>query len=187
MKKLFALILCAVMLLSCASLAETAEKESLGTVKVNGAFELKCVIPEGYSKTLLPTAADQVIALFSSEDEDKPRITVSIAYNDSYAADGVALKYNDISEEDVELIRESFLQACDEAEFQDGETAHGTKLLLVKGKLGEEQFMDVYTIYNAYEIEIIATYGEDGEGKTLSEDQMQKMIDFVSDLDFVEI
>ncbi len=52
MKKMLAILLCLSMLLGCAAMAET-EKDSLGVVNVNGAFELKCALPEGYSLEVL--------------------------------------------------------------------------------------------------------------------------------------
>ena len=187
MKKLTAIILCALMLFSCAALAETAEKESLGTVNVNGAFELRCRMPAGYTKSILTSERDTVVAFFTPEDESLPQITVSIAYNESYAADGVALRFNDITEQDLALIRESFLEVSDSAEFQDGETSHGTKVLIIRGTVGDEPYLGVYSIYNAYEVEIIATPGTGAPDSTLTDEQIQKMIDFASDLDFVEV
>ena len=50
MKKIIAIMLSILMLLGCAA-AETAapaEKTSIGTISINGAFNLQCGLPEGY-------------------------------------------------------------------------------------------------------------------------------------------
>ena len=82
MKKVIALLLSLTLLLSCAAVfAENApEKEQLGTINVNGEFNLKCALPEGYrvivadaqSAHLLATIMDWFdVDLFEDEDEDE--------------------------------------------------------------------------------------------------------------------
>ena len=49
MKKIIAILLSLALLLGCAAgLAEGAEKQSFGTIRVNGEFTLKGSLPEGY-------------------------------------------------------------------------------------------------------------------------------------------
>ena len=54
MKKIIAVFLCLAMLLGCAAVsaeqaASTGEKVSIGKISINGAFDLQCAMPEGYS------------------------------------------------------------------------------------------------------------------------------------------
>lgn len=188
MKKILAMILCLALLGSCAAFAETAEKESIGTVNVNGAFNIKCKLAEDYTIAILQSDNSHITAIVSSEDPSKPMITLSIAFNELYTLeDGTALRYNDISEEDVERIKGTFTEVSDNATFEDRETAFGTKLLVVRGDVGDNNYLDVYTIYNSYEVEVVATAGTNAEEKILSEEQLQTIIDFLSDMDFEAI
>ena len=84
MKKFLAILLCVSMLLGCAALAET-EKASLGVVNVNGAFELKCALPEGYSLEVLFSETHFCLASVNPEDETKPTLMISVAYNELYS------------------------------------------------------------------------------------------------------
>ena len=113
MKKIFAIILCLALLLCCAALAETPEKESIGTVKVEEAFNIKCKLPEGY--TLEPTDLgdeQHIIASVLPADASKPVIRVIIGYNDEYTTfndetkEKTAMRLNDLPEEAVQKMED---------------------------------------------------------------------------------
>lgn len=191
MKKIIALALC-LMMMCGAALAETAEKETMGTLTVGGNFQIKCRIPDGYKMNILDANSTSVLAVVASEAENTPHITVSVAFNEEYTefdeatGDSKALKLNDVSDEVMEKIKASFLDNMLDAEFEEKETAYGTKLLVVKGHVDEESsVVDFYSIYNSYEIEVIATMGQDAENGILSEEQTQMVVDFLSEMDFV--
>ena len=191
MKKIIALALC-LMMMCGAALAETAEKETMGTLTVGGNFQIKCRIPDGYKMNILDANSTSVLAVVASEAENTPHITVSVAFNEEYTefdeatGDSKALKLNDVSDEVMEEIKASFLDNMLDAEFEEKETAYGTKLLVVKGHVDEESsIVDFYSIYNSYEIEVIATMGQDAENGILSEEQIQMVVDFLSEMDFV--
>lgn len=184
MKKIVAMLLCLVLLGCCTAYAETAEKELLGAVNVNGAFNIKCKMPEGYKLSILESSSDYIIAVVASEDEAKPSITLSVAFNDSYTQDGKAMRLNDLSEEEILMIKESFMDTADEVSFEDSMTAYGTKVMIVKGMISDTNFVEVYSVYNSYEVEMLAVAGKGAEEKTLSDTQIQMIIDFLSDMDF---
>ena len=191
MKKIIALALC-LMMMCGAALAETAEKETMGTLTVGGNFQIKCRIPDGYKMNILDANSTSVLAVVASEAENTPHITVSVAFNEEYTeldeatGDSKALKLNDVSDEVMEEIKASFLDNMLDAEFEEKETAYGTKLLVVKGHVDEESsIVDFYSIYNSYEVEVIATMGQDAENGILSEEQIQMVVDFLSEMDFV--
>ncbi len=185
MKKTIALILCLALLLCAGALAETAGKESLGTLNVNGAFDIRCRLPEGYRMTILGSDSAVISALVFSDDGTKPTITLTIAFNESYTENGTAMRLNDVPEDVLALIRESFLENAPGAVIEERETAFGTKLLVVKGFLGAMNFVDFYSIYQSYEVEVLVTAGQEAEDKTLTEEQIQMIVDFLSDMDFV--
>ena len=174
MKKIIALAL-SLMLILCASgvLAEEAEKSEIGTLNVGRAFSIRSKLPEGY--TFLPiTRTELNIVGVLSAGEGKPSVTVSIAYNEEFA--GVE-RFNDVDEATVEEIRQSFLEVDGSIAFEDLETAYGTRLLKASGK----GIVDIYTIYKSYELEFVM------EGENLSDADVQMMVDFISDMDFVAV
>ena len=188
MKKLIALVLCAALLGCCAAMAETAEtKDLIGTVTVRGAFNIVGKLPDGYRVFQTASSTDQVYAEIASEDTTKPHVTLSIAFNESYTReDGTALNLNEVSDEDMELIRTSFNDLMNVTDMQETETAHGTKLLMVKGTLAGQSLVVFYTIYDSYEIELSVQAGAGADRKELTEEQVQMIVDFISGLEFVE-
>lgn len=196
MKKIFAIILCLALLLSCTALAETAEKESMGTVKVEEAFNIKCKMPEGYTLQLDEGLGDEthIVASVVSADESKPVVRVIIAYNDEYTTfneetkEKTAMRLNDVDEETLESIKESFITDGEmtDVTYEETETAYGTKLLVVKGLFMGEETVIVYTIYKSYEIEIAVEAAKSAEGD-LTDEQVKMITDFLSDMDFEEV
>lgn len=196
MKKIFAIILCLALLLSCTALAETAEKESMGTVKVEEAFNIKCKMPEGYTLQLDEGLGDEthIAASVVSADESKPVVRVIIAYNDEYTTfneetkEKTAMRLNDVDEETLESIKESFITDGEmtDVTYEETETAYGTKLLVVKGLFMGEETVIVYTIYKSYEIEIAVEAAKSAEGD-LTDEQVKMITDFLSDMDFEEV
>ena len=190
MKKTFAVLLCLMMLFSCAAMAESAaaEKESMGTVNVEGAFDLRCAIPEGYTLNVISNEDNGVIAMITSEAEGKPDIYLSIGYNDTYY--GVE-RLNDLDEEAVTAITDSF-QEEDDVDISRMTTAHGTELLVIKEIRDETDYVDFYTIYKGYEIELIITHvtaddpaAEDAAFVPVTEEEIRMAVQFLSDLDFI--
>ena len=186
MKKSIALLLCLSMLLVCCAVPAGADgKESLGqVVSVNGSFNIRYRLPEGYKLTITEQTGSSVEASVASDAADKPRLILSVSFNDLYTQDGVAMRLNDLSEEELSIIKESFLESADDVEFRDSETSLGTKVLIVKGLLGNDNFVDVYSIYNSYEIEALVLAGPEAENGVLTEDQIRMVVDFFGDIDF---
>ena len=171
MKRIIALALSLIMILGVAAVsADEAAKTEMGTLDV-GAFMIRSRIPEGYTYMPVVNTELNIVGILSA-GEDKPVVTVSIAYNEEYAD---TERFNDVDEATVEEIRESFLEVDEEVTFEDLETAYGTRLLKVTG----DGFVDIYTIYKSYELEFVMT------GAELSEADVQMLVDFISDLDFV--
>ena len=133
MKKIIALILCLTMMLGCAATAEEAKKENIGKVSVNGDFNIKGVIPEGYKLSIIDSDSSIITATITTEDPTKPWMTLNIAFNDTYTQDGKALRLNDVSEEEIALIQESFQESMTEPTFEFRETGLGTKVMLIRG------------------------------------------------------
>jgi len=182
MKKVFAMMLCLALALSCvAGLAETAEKTNIGTVSVNGAFEARCTLPEGYTMTTEPEENGGLVSRITSEDPTKPVLILSIMFDEMYAD---VAKLNDLDDEGLAYIESTFTDEYD-VEISYTETAYGTKLMVVKEVEGV--FADVYTIYQGYEFEFILIPTQEGGSESLTEEQIQLVIEFLNNLDFVPV
>ena len=173
MKKILMVALSLIMILSvAAAAAETAE---MTTLKVNEVFTIQGKIPEGYSYQTLQEEELYIIGMLTGE-VGKPMVTVSIAYNEEY--DEVE-RFNDVDDATVEEIKNSFLEMDDGVVFEDLETSHGTRLL--KAADPNKDFIDIYTIYKSYELEFVLTPG----AEPLSDADVQMLVDFISDIEFV--
>ena len=172
MKKIMVLALGLIMLLCAASVsAEGAAKTEMGTLKVGESFRIQSVVPEDYTYMPITETELHMVGMLSA-GENRPTVTVSIAYNEEYAD---TERFNDVDEAVVEEIRDSFREADEEVTFEDLETAYGTRLLKVTG----DGFVDIYTIYKSYELEFVMT------GSGLTDADVQMLVDFISDMDFV--
>ena len=180
MKKFLAILLCVSMLLGCAALAET-EKASLGVVNVNGAFELKCALPEGYSLEVLFSETHFCLASVKPEDELKPTLMISVAYNELYSD---VERINDLDEETLKGIEDSFRDE-DDVEITYMETEYGTRLMMVKEVSDGVDYLDFYTIYKGYEVELVLIHANESE--PITETEIQMAVKFLSDMDFVGV
>ena len=179
MKKMLAILLCLALLLGCAAaMAETTEKTYLATVDMNGAFRLQCTLPEGYETEEIESTKATYIAQFKA-DGNRPLLALSIAYNDLYSD---VQRMNDLDAEALALIEESFRKE-DEVEISYTETVYGTKLMMIKEIKDTVDYMEFYSIYLGYEVEIAVVSMDDENG--LTDAQIRMAIDFLSDLDFV--
>ena len=186
MKKIIALILCLAMMLGCAAVAEEAKKENIGKVSVNGDFNIKGVIPEGYKLSIIDSDSSIITATITTEDPTKPWMTLNIAFNDTYTQDGKALRLNDVSEEEIALIQESFQESMTDPTFEFRETGLGTRVMLIRGTLGGVSLMDFYSIYNSYEFDMVVIPGEGAEDKTLPDEIVDMVLNFMTQMDFEE-
>ncbi len=178
MKKSLAILLILALLLGCAAAAaETAEKTYLATVDMNGAFQLQCALPEDYEIEEIESTGATYVALFKA-DENRPLLTLSIAYNELYSD---VFRMNDLDADTLALIEESF-KAEDDVKISYTETSYGTKLMMIQEADGSVDYVDFYSVYLGYEIEIVVV-AQDENG--LTDAQIQMVVDFLSDLDFV--
>ena len=168
MKKIIALLMALVMVL-CAgcALAENTEKSNLGAV---GIFTLRGIIPEGYTYAQLDGNDLYMISVMKGKENNKPFVTISIAYNEKYAE---TERLNDVDEDILEDIRRSFLEMDEEVTFENMETAFGTLVIKVTGN----DFVDLYTMYKGYEFDFVIAGGE------VTDADVKMVVDFISDLD----
>lgn len=136
---------------------------------------------EGYSLQVVNLRGNQIVASILSDDMTKPQLYLSIAYDDSYSN---VERMNDLSADELALLEDSF-KDMDEVEISYRETGHGTKLLIAREIGGDTDFVDILSIYQGYFIEFNMTPNPKTVKQTLTEEQIQMCIDFLTDLDFV--
>ncbi len=182
MKKLIALALCLMMALSAAAFADATEKVEVGSLEVNGEFVLKASLAEGYSVSLLDS--DSLLSnwsIMNESDETKPVMFLSIGFDEAYAN---VERLNDLSEEELAAIEDTYAEY--DMEFSYTETAHGTKLLMAVEVGDYTDYVSFFTIYKGYCVEFTLIAGFESDG-TISDEQVEQAIQFLSDLDFEPI
>ena len=185
MKKLAAIMLCLALALGCAAaVAETAEKESTGVLTVNGKFTAKWIAPEGYQVTEVESSegGSMIMAIVPDENNaDKPMMIVSIAPDELLWE---VKRLNDLDENALSQIEATFREE-DEVDISYMETSHGTKLMVVKETKDGVDYVDFYTIYLGYEIELVLTQTEAMAGTPITDEQIATVVQFLSDLEFI--
>ena len=156
-------------------------KESLGKLTVTGEFALQCKLPEGYEIQVVNMRNTKVVASITNKDAKKPVMYLSIAYNELYSN---VDRLNDLNAEDLKALENTFTE-MNVVDITYRETAYGTKLMVVKESENDTDFVDFFTIYKGYNVEFIVTPGEGMKG--LTNEQIKTSIDFLTDLDFVEV
>ena len=181
MKRIIALVLSLAMLLACtAALAET-EKESMGVLKVGKAFDIRySPLPDDYKLSIYQQNDMAIIANIKTSQNTLPQMGLVIAFNDEWAD---TERLNDVSEEDLQAIKDSFLEEYEDLAFDMKETSLGTKMLTVTAPSKLDAY--VYTIYKGHEIEIHLVPGT--EQNELGEADIERVIAFLSDIEFVPV
>ena len=183
MKRLLAALLCLALALGCAlASAEETGKTTIGMIDINGAFTLQCGLPEGYRVQPVKVTRDQVIAVIASEDPVKPLMYLSVAFDETYSD---VDRMNDLDDEALAVLEKTFTDMDPTVEITYGDTGLGTRLLIAKQTNGSTDYIDFLSIYKGYFIEFVLVPSEAAEDKTLSDEQLQMCIDFLTDLDFV--
>ena len=187
MKRMIAVLMCLAMLLGCAAaVAETTEKTFTGEVNVNGKFTVKWVAPEGYEATEVDAGDDGFMIMALVPDENnagKPMMTVSVAM-DELLTD--VNRLNDLDENALAQIEATFREE-DEVDISYMETDYGTKLMVVKETKDGVDYVDFYTIYLGYEIELVLTQTEEMAGTPITEEQIETVRRFLTDMELIPI
>ncbi len=162
----------------------TSEKsdgtEKLGRLTVNGEFELTCKLPEDYALQVVDVKGENIIASVTSNDMTKPQMYLSIAYDELY---GEVARMNDLSEEDLAVLEESYKE-MDQVEIEYRQTGLGTKLMVVREVGNGTNFVDILSIYKGYLVEFNMTPNPNAANQTLTEEQIQTAIQFLTDVMF---
>ena len=157
--------------------------QKLGTLNVNGAFDLSCKLPEGYSLQVVNMKGSKIVASVLPADMTRPQMYLSIAYDETY---GAVERMNDLTAEDLAILEATY-QDMNQVEISYKETGHGTKLLIARETGSDTDFVDILAIYKGYFIEFNMTPNPKAATQTLTDAQIQMCVDFLTDLDFVPV
>lgn len=162
--------------------AQPADTEAqLGTLNVNGAFTIRCRLPEGYKPDILISTNTRIVGSILPDDTSRPRMLLTVAHDEMFSDKD---RLNDLTDEEIETLKASFTD-LNEVEFSEMETSHGTKLLVAKETGTDDDFVDFISLYKGYSVEFVLTNNPGFENQTLTDDQIKMCVDFLSDLDFI--
>ena len=159
---------------------KTDDRKTLGTLNVNGKFDLVCQMPEGYDLQVVNVRGSRIIASILPSDMIRPQMYLTIAYDESY---GDVRRMNDMTEEELRILEETFRE-MNRVEISYRETGYGTKLLVAREIGDDTDFVDILAIYQGYFIEFTMSPNEKNANKTLTDEQINTCIDFLTNLDF---
>lgn len=161
-------------------------KVSLGTIDINGAFTLQCGLPEGYRVAEAKINRERLTAAFTAEEnpEQNPVMQLSVAFDKDYAW---VARMNDLEDEAYAALEKTFTDVDPTVEITYGDTGLGTRLLIARQTEGDTDYINFLSIYKGYFVEFVMAPGSEAADKHLTDEQLSKCIDFLTDLDFVPV
>ena len=155
-------------------------KRTLGSLNVNGEFDLVCALPDGFDLQYVNMQGSKIVASILSQDMTKPKMYLTIAFDETYSS---VDRMNDMSDDDLALLEDTFKDMND-VSISYAETGHGTKLMVVKETGSDDDFVDILAIYKGYFIEFKMVPNENAADKTLTDEQIEMCVKFLTELDF---
>ncbi len=153
----------------------------IGTLNVNGQFLIQGMIPEGYTLQLISSQSSRIIASLTTDDVQRPQMMLTIAFDEMYA--GVE-RLNDLNEQEMASLKQSYMD-MNAVTFSEMYTAAGTKLLIARETGSGEDFISIFSLYKGYAVEFLLSPNPGAASQTLTDDQLQAAVDFLSSLTFV--
>ena len=155
--------------------------QKLGTLNVNGVFDLTCKLPENYTLQVVNMRGTSLVASVLPNNMTSPQMYLSIGYDEMYSD---IARLNDLNDEQLAALEATF-DEMNEVEISYQNTGYGTKLMIAREVGSDTDFVDILTIYNGYLIEFNMTPNPAVASQTLTNAQIGMCIDFLTNLDFV--
>ncbi len=172
MKKIIALLLCALLLFGTA----LADEAPVGkTIIIKGEFGITAKLPEGYTLQVTKISSGAVAGALVSEDPNKPEILLAVSFSEEFDDK----KLNDLTEEEIQLLIAESEELFLHPQHEILETAHGTKLIRIFENSADLSQIDIFTLWNGFFVEVLVTAPE---GQLLTEDQLKMVHDLLSDM-----
>lgn len=142
-------------------------------------LDIDVVCPEGYEVVVDKLDAYLLVEL-TPVDETKPALTMLVCPDEDYAD---LARLNDLSDEEMAVYVETLLEGYNEPTWEVRETALGTKILVINENNGQMDYAEGITVYMGYTVDV---YLQKQNGEELTEDDLAFMMQFLTDLTFVE-
>ena len=173
MKKLFAVLLAAMMLLTMSfAVAENAKT----AVVYDDNLTLNVVYPEGYE---VETTSQGVYLLVNMTSEANADFVMLICPDEEYAD---LERLNDMEECDMEGYVLGLMEGYNDAEVTWLQTAYGTDVILLNENNATMDMAELITLYHGYVIDLMIV-PEENEAVTGLD--IEAAMKFLSDMDFV--
>ena len=153
----------------------------IGTLNVNGQFTIQGILPQGYTLQLISSQSSRIIAALTADDAQRPQMMLTIAFDETYA--GVE-RLNDLDEAQLAAVKQSYTDMS-EVTFSETATAAGTKLLVAREAGSDEDFISIFSLYKGYAIEFLLSPNPGAASQSLTDEQLQTALDFLSNLEFI--
>ena len=180
MKKLLAVLLALAMLLNMTGvLAQAADEKVI--VEYDEALSFAFIQPEGYSVEQEIVNGHFFLSLVP-EDETKASVDLMIAPMEDEVL-GNLERLNDLDEEQLNAFIADITVGYNAPETQMVETEAGTHVLVISENDSDMDFAELVSIYHGYFIFAYIGYADNTQ---VTEDDVNAVIWFFSNLDFVE-
>ena len=155
----------------------------LGSLNINGEFDLTCKLPDGYDLQVVKARGDRIVAAVLPTDTSKPQLCLSVAFDDAYSD---VERLNDMTADELTVLENTYRETND-VDISYRETSHGTKLLVARETGDDDDFVDILAVYKGYFVEFNMTPNSRTSDKTLTDEQFEMCISFLSDVDFTPV
>ena len=173
MKKILAIVLALVLVLTAFACAEENEDEQMFESYYNVEFE----VPAGYTFEFDEDLGTVYVGKFIPDDENAVQYLLIISYSEEF--NGYTL--NDYTEEEFAAAAEALTADYEAPIVGTAETGMGTKLIIVNDNGGEgSDTAIIVTLYKGY---FLTTYIFPS-GEEVTEDELNLAIRFYTDMDF---
>lgn len=173
MKKFFAVLL-AVLMLPVFALAEEAQSV---TVKVDDKLSITVNVPDGYAFDQT-WYGDVLYAQMKPEEEGKLLMVLSLGYSEEYADRSI----NDLSDEELDSLIAVSVSDFANPTYTLSETAEGTKLIIIDENSENDEYAEIFTVYQGYFIGLLLEPAGDAQ---VSQEELDLAVQFLSDMQFV--
>ncbi len=176
MKKILAILLCAMLLMGIAG-AETASDKIHLYFNPELSFDVQ--IPEGY------TAENELVReylLLRIKPEDPDGILYIMTVNEDDSMPDEINTLNDLSEEDLKLYAENCVEDDPDMAYEIRETGLGTKLVLVKNE--NDPYAFIFAYYHGYSINF-QMYRQGESAAPITEEDINAALAFNTNFDFI--
>ena len=174
MKKITALLIAAMLLFTASAFADSA------AVAFQDRFEIRADLPDSWHCTIVSQNDMTLEGYIRSDGDDlaAPVMNVFVSFNESYAGVNAL---GELDDEALEIIKAGFSEE-NEITFDTLTTDSGLSLLVIRETGADQDFLDFYTIWQGYEIELTLMAGDQVAGRVLTEEQVQSCLAYARTL-----